>query len=100
MYTIVGKTSLIFSLIGLIGGIFVPIFGTIDNRYWGERISSEMDWFFFIIFAIISLIGMLLGYNSREKDRFGYYAIIIGFVGFLYNCFFSLFGLGAYLESM
>jgi hypothetical protein len=100
MQTIIGKTSLILSLIGLIGGIFVPIFGTIDNRYWGEQISSEMDWFFFIIFAIICLIGMILGYYSKEKDRFGYYALIIGFIGFLYNGFFSLIGLGAYLELM
>jgi hypothetical protein len=94
MHTLFGKISLILSLIGIIGGIFVPIFGTIDNTYWGEWISSEIDWFFFTIFTIVSLIGIILGYHSKEKDRFGYYALIIGFVGFLYNGFFSLLGFG------
>jgi len=65
MYIIIGKTSLILSLIGLIRGIIVP--GTIDHTYWGEQINSKMDWFFFIIFVIISLIGMILGYYSKKK---------------------------------
>ena len=99
MHTTVGKTALIISIIGLMGGIFVPIFGIIDNYYWGEQISSEMDWFFFIIFFIISLIGLLLGFQSKEKDNFSYYAIIIGFIGILYNGFFSFFGLGAFIET-
>lgn len=99
MHTIVGKTALIFSIIGLIGGIFVPIFGTIDNLYWGEQISGEMDWFFFIIFFILSLIGLLLGFKSKEKDYFGYYATIIGLIGLLYNGFFSFIGLGAFMET-
>lgn len=100
MHTLSGKIPLILSLIGLIGGIFKPVFGTIDTRYWGEQISSEMDWFFFMIFIIISLIGMILGYYSKKKDRFGYYALLIGFFGFLSNGFFSLFGLGAYFETV
>jgi hypothetical protein len=100
MHTIIGKTSLILSLIGLLGGIFVPVFGTIDHIYWGEWISSEMDWFFFVIFASISLIGIILGYHSKGKDRFGYYALIIGFVGFLYNGFFSLIGFGFYTSPL
>jgi|GEM_PF-6183454 len=99
MHTTVGTTALIFSIIGLLGGIFVPIFGTIDNCYWGEQISSEIDWFFFIIFFIISLIGVLLGFQAKEKDTFGYYAILIGFIGVLYNGFFSYFGLGAFIET-
>ena len=67
MHTLFGKISLILSLIGIIGGIFVPIFQTIDNRYWGEQIHSEMVWFFFIFFAIISIIGITLGYYSKGK---------------------------------
>ncbi len=94
MHTKFGKISLILSLIGIIGGIFVSIFGTIDNRYWREQISSEKDWFFFIFFAIISIIGIILGYYLKEKDRFGHYAMIIGFVGLLYHGFFSLIDYG------
>ncbi|KYK21111.1 hypothetical protein AYK25_03800 [Thermoplasmatales archaeon SM1-50] len=58
-----------------------------------------MDWFFFIIFFIVSLIGLTPGFKSKEKDFFGYYAILIGFIDILYNGFFFFFGLGAFIET-
>ena len=89
-----GKQSLILSTIGFVGSFFVPFLGTVDNRYWSEIISAEVELVLFVIFFIISFIGVILGLMiyTKEKDNYGLYAFIIGLLGVLINGFWAFIG--------
>ncbi len=94
IHTARGKKSIILSIIGFVGSFFVPILGTVDNRYWNEIISAEVELIFFVIFFVISFIGVILGLiiYTKEKDNYGLYAFIIGLLGALINGFWAFIG--------
>jgi hypothetical protein len=100
-HTILGKRSLILSIIGFFGAFLVPILGTIDTRYWNNLISSEGNLVFFIIFFILSFVGLILGLMIyiKEKDKYGLYALIIGLLGFLINGFWTIIGIMFMISS-
>ncbi len=89
------KIILVISIIGFSGIFLVPIFGTIDNMFWGEIISGWTDLFLFIIFAILCLIAMILTYTIKSSDKYRQYAFTIALIGFIINGFWILMGLGA-----
>ncbi len=89
------KIILVISIIGFSGIFLVPIFGTIDNMFWGEIISGWTDLFLFIIFAILCLIAMILTYTIKSSDKYRQYAFNIALIGFIINGFWILMGLGA-----
>ena len=89
------KIILVISIIGFSGIFLVPIFGTIDNMFWGEIISGWTDLFLFIIFAILCLIAMLLTFTIKSSDKYKQYAFIIALIGFIINGFWIFMGLGA-----
>lgn len=97
MHTIIGKASLILSLIGLLGGVFVPIFGTIDHIYWGERISSEMDMVFVLVFALVCLTGIIVNNSVKdspnEEDKLRQYSYILSIIGLFINGVLIMMGL-------
>jgi len=98
---VLGKNSLILSIIGFLGAFLVPIFGIIDTKYWNNLISSELDLVFFLIFFILSLIGLTLGLTIyiKEKNRYGLYAFIFGLLGFLINGFWAIIGIMFMISS-
>jgi membrane-anchored protein YejM (alkaline phosphatase superfamily) len=89
------KIILVISIIGFSGIFLVPIFGTIDNMFWGEIISGWTDLFLFIIFAILCLIAMILTFIIKSSDKYRQYAFIIALIGFIINGFWIFMGLGA-----
>jgi len=93
------KIILIISIIGFSGGFLVPIFGTIDNKFWGEIISSWMDFVFFIIFALLCLLGMILyafKRKSSKEDKFRRYAFLLSGIGLAINVFWIMVGIVAF----
>ena len=93
-HTARGKQSLILSIIGFFGSFFVPLLGWIDFKFWDNLISSEFQLVLFIIFFVISFIGVVLGLiiYTKEKDKYGLYAFIIGLLGALINGFWAFIG--------
>ena len=94
-YSLNSKIILVISIIGFSGVFLVPIFGTIDNMFWGEIISGWTDFVLFIIFAILCIIAMILTFIIKSLDKYGRYAFIIALIGFIINGFWIWGGIGA-----
>jgi len=96
-HTLTSKFILVISIIGFSGGFLVPIFGIIDNIFWGGIISSWMDLVFFIIFALLCILGMILFVltikSSKAEDKFRRYAFILELIGLFINGFWIICGL-------
>jgi hypothetical protein len=88
------KIILAISIIGFSGGFLVPIFGIMESISWGEIISNRMYFVLFIIFALLSLFGIILCLLTRKgKDNFRRYSFILSVIGLCINGFLVLCGL-------
>jgi hypothetical protein len=88
------KIILAISIIGFSGGFLVPIFGIMETISWGEIISNRMYFVLFIIFALLSLFGIILCLLTRKgKDNLRRYSFILSVIGLCINGFFVLCGL-------
>ncbi len=82
---------LLCSIIGLSGGILIPVFGV--TLFWMNKIDSWLYFDFFIIFAILNLLAILLMRTISKEEKFRRYALFLSVVGLCINGFWIITGL-------
>ena len=94
----ISKITLLISIIGFSGGFIVPIIGTLFVIYWNGYIGSWLEFYLFIFFEILCIIGLILGIKIKTKikeSNYSIYSIIICLSGLIINSFWIIGGLGA-----
>lgn len=82
---------LLISIIGLLGGILLPIFGS--TIFFMNKLDSWMYFTSFIIFALLNLSVLILIKNIPKEEKFIRYSFFLSVVGLCINGFLILSGL-------
>jgi hypothetical protein len=95
-YSLKSKILLLISIIGFSGGFLVPLFGVINHKFWGETISGQMDFVFFLIFAVLCPFVIIYSFITKDPKidaKLNGYAYFIASVGLCINGFWLIMGI-------